>query len=92
MIDELTPREKEVLDALLLDGAWKRVAHRLGVSEQTVKNHASAIYGALDVDNMVSAALVWDRRKREVTWPERERRSSYDRRSGERRQGERRAT
>lgn len=39
----------------------KEVAHELGVSEQTIKNHLSAVYHKLEVHNLIGAfkALGW---------------------------------
>ncbi|WP_051828032.1 response regulator transcription factor [Streptomyces bicolor] len=56
-IDQLTPREKDVL-ALLADGASNaEIATQLGMRESTVKAHVSRILAALEVGNRVQAAL-----------------------------------
>lgn len=55
---ELTKREREVLD-LILDGLQnKEVAHRLGLSEGTVRNHVSRIFDILGVHNR-TALVLW---------------------------------
>jgi DNA-binding NarL/FixJ family response regulator len=51
----LTPRQREVL-ALLAEGCPnKLICRRLGLAENTVKAHTSAIYRALDVANRTQA-------------------------------------
>lgn len=54
-IDPLTPREREVLH-LLADGLSNRaIAHRLAISEHTVKFHVNAILRKLDVQSRTEA-------------------------------------
>jgi DNA-binding NarL/FixJ family response regulator len=56
----LTEREQEVL-ALVADGlANKLIAHRLGISEKTVKAHLTTIFQRIDVTNRTQAAA-WAR-------------------------------
>jgi len=51
----LTPREVEIL-ALVAEGlSNKAIASRLGISDQTVKFHVSAIYGKLGASNRTDA-------------------------------------
>jgi len=58
LVQELTPRESEVLD-LLADGlANKQIAVALGISEHTVKFHISSIYNKLGVTNRAEAVRV----------------------------------
>ena len=55
LIEQLTPRELEVL-ALVADGLRNReVAERLGVTEHTVKFHLAAIFGKLGASSRVEA-------------------------------------
>jgi len=54
-LDPLTPRELEVL-AQLADGLSNRaIASRLGISDETVKFHLSAIFGKLGASNRTDA-------------------------------------
>ena len=54
----LTPRQTEVLK-LLVDGqSNKRVAQILNLTEPTVKNHISAIFRSLGVNNRTQAAVI----------------------------------
>ncbi|MET9615481.1 response regulator transcription factor [Kitasatospora indigofera] len=57
-LDQLTPRERDVL-ALLAQGATNAdIATRLTMRESTVKAHVSRILTTLDVTNRVQAALL----------------------------------
>lgn len=58
---ELTPREKEVLYCCSRGQTYKQIAHKLGLSEQTIKNYLSAIRDKLDVQTTMAA--VWKMRK-----------------------------
>lgn len=62
LVEELTPREVEVL-RLLADGLGnKEIASRLGISEHTVKFHISSILGKLDVATRTEAVTTGIRR------------------------------
>jgi DNA-binding NarL/FixJ family response regulator len=57
LVEPLTPRESEVL-ALLAEGLPnKTIAHRLGISEHTVKFHVNAILGKLGVESRTEAVV-----------------------------------
>lgn len=53
--EELTERELDVLQLLAEGLANKQIALRLGISENTVKFHSSAIYAKLGVTNRTEA-------------------------------------
>ena len=54
-IEQLTPREHDVL-VLVADGLRNReVAERLGITEHTVKFHLAAIFGKLGAASRVEA-------------------------------------
>jgi DNA-binding NarL/FixJ family response regulator len=53
----LTPRQEEVL-YLLMDGyANKDISRNLGLSEETVKNHVTAILRGFDVQTRIQAVI-----------------------------------
>ena len=55
LVEQLTPREHEVL-VLVADGLRNRdVAVRLGITEHTVKFHLAAIFGKLGVSSRTGA-------------------------------------
>ena len=47
--DELTPREKEVLEYLASDYKNKEISSKLAISENTLKKHSKSIYLKLDI-------------------------------------------
>jgi len=49
--EPLTPREREVLEWVALGLTNREVAARLGISENTVKNHLKSILSKLQVEN-----------------------------------------
>lgn len=53
----LTPREQEILDALLAAASNRAIAERLGISEQSVKNRLTSIYKKLGVTSRVQLIL-----------------------------------
>jgi DNA-binding NarL/FixJ family response regulator len=56
-VDQLTPRERQVL-LLVADGLVnKQIARRLGISEKTVKAHLTRVFAAIGVSDRTQAAL-----------------------------------
>lgn len=55
--DELTAREREVLQALARGERSKEIAHRLGISLRTVGSHITNIYSKLGVDSRAEAVV-----------------------------------
>ena len=60
-VDQLTDREREILGLVAKGHANTRIAHQLQISENTVKNHVTRIFQALDVTDRTQAAL-WAQR------------------------------
>lgn len=59
---QLSRRQEEIL-ALVTDGLQnKQIAHRLGISEATVKAHVSKTIQQTGCNNRVGLALLWLRR------------------------------
>jgi len=56
-LDELTPREKDVLLALGQGMCNKEIAKKLYITEYTVKKHVSQILAKLDMTDRTQAAL-----------------------------------
>jgi DNA-binding NarL/FixJ family response regulator len=56
-LDDLTAREREVLELLAAGLANRAIGARLGVTEATVKAHLTRIYTRLGVADRVSAAM-----------------------------------
>lgn len=54
---ELSPREREIVAALLRGESNKNIARDLGIAEQTVKNHLHELYGRFDVSSRLGLAL-----------------------------------
>ncbi len=53
----LTNREMEVLEVLIEGLSNKEIAYRLGISQQTVKNHITSILSKLNVSDRTQAAI-----------------------------------
>lgn len=53
----LSPREMEILHLIARGYSNKEVAHELGISRQTVKNHMTSILRKLSVNDRTQAAL-----------------------------------
>lgn len=56
-VEELTPREHQVLQLLAEGHPNKEIARRLGISEHTVKFHVNAILGKLNVQSRTEAVV-----------------------------------
>ncbi|MBA7694542.1 HTH-type transcriptional regulator MalT [subsurface metagenome] len=54
----LTPRELEILSYVARGYVNKQVAHKLGISEQTIKNHMSSILRKLDANDRTQAVVL----------------------------------
>ena len=50
-LDQLTPREKEVLRHLARGYTYKEIARQLNISIKTVETHASAVLRKLQLSN-----------------------------------------
>jgi two-component system nitrate/nitrite response regulator NarL len=57
-LDELTTREREVLQLVAEGLSNQEVADRLGLAEKTIKHHMTNILGKLQVRSRVEAALL----------------------------------
>jgi DNA-binding NarL/FixJ family response regulator len=60
--EQMTPREREVLDLLGEGFSNREIAERLGISDHTVKFHVAAIYGKLHATSRAEAVRVAFRR------------------------------
>jgi DNA-binding NarL/FixJ family response regulator len=56
-ISMLTEREKEVLCLIAQGESNKNIAHKLFISEKTVKNHITSIFRKLKVEDRTQAAI-----------------------------------
>jgi RNA polymerase sigma factor (sigma-70 family) len=57
-LEDLTPREREVLQALAYGLSDKQIADRLYVSPKTVRNHVVNLLGKLGVDSRLQALVL----------------------------------
>jgi len=55
-VEELTPREMDVLEQIVSGKSNKEIADELGVSEATVKTHINSLLGKLGVTDRTQAA------------------------------------
>lgn len=55
--DDLTPRERQVLELLAEGLANKQISRRLGIKEKTVKAHLSSVFQRIGVSDRTAAAL-----------------------------------
>lgn len=58
LLDQLTPREREVLDVLALGADNHAIAARLKMSEKTARNHVSMIFSKLGVTSRAQAVAL----------------------------------
>ena len=56
-VDELTPRESDVLRHLAVGASNRAIAAALGVSDETVKTHVANVLAKLQVENRAQAAV-----------------------------------
>ncbi|NJN82660.1 MAG: response regulator transcription factor [Caldilineaceae bacterium] len=61
-LSPLSPREMEILGYVTRGASNKEIAHLLGISRQTVKNHMSSILRKLNVEDRTQAAVLALRR------------------------------
>jgi two-component system NarL family response regulator len=54
---ELTPREREVLNAMALGRSNQEIAHGLSIAESTVKTHVTNIFSKLHVNDRTQAVV-----------------------------------
>ena len=53
----LTPREREIVEALALGCQYKEIADRLGIGISTVRTHLQHVYEKLQVGNRTEAVV-----------------------------------
>jgi NarL family two-component system response regulator LiaR len=63
LLEQLTPRELDVLRLVVEGFANKEIAHRLAITEKTVKTHVSNILQKLGVPDRTAAAVLALRRR-----------------------------
>jgi len=62
-LDQLTPREREVLQLIAQGYNNREIANALYISERTVKNHVNSILSQLKVRDRTQAAILANKRK-----------------------------
>ena len=55
LIEQLTPREMEVLELLAIGDSNQTIADKLVITVRTVKKHTGNIYGKLNVNSRIQA-------------------------------------
>lgn len=58
---KLTPRERQIVDAILDAASNKAIAARLGITEQSVKNRLTALYRKIGVTSRLELVLMLTR-------------------------------
>lgn len=58
MIEELTPRESEVLSCIVSGSANKIIAYELGISQRTVENHRARLMIKMQAENVVDLVKI----------------------------------
>ena len=53
----LTPREREIIEAMMTAASNRAIAHRLGITEQSVKNRLTALYRKFSVRNRLALVV-----------------------------------
>jgi two-component system nitrate/nitrite response regulator NarL len=53
----LTPREREIVEAMMTAASNKAIGDRLGITEQSVKNRLTALYRKLGVSNRLELVI-----------------------------------
>jgi DNA-binding NarL/FixJ family response regulator len=58
-IRSLTPREREIIDVIIMHGRStnKEIAGHLNMSEHTLRNHLTSVYGKLEVENRLELVM-----------------------------------
>lgn len=60
-VERLTPREREVLDLVVVGKMNKQIAAELGTAEQTVKQHRGRVMRKLEVDSVADLVRLVER-------------------------------
>ena len=53
----MTPRERQIVEAMMTAASNKAIAERLGITEQSVKNRLTALYRKMGVSNRVELVI-----------------------------------
>ena len=53
----LTPREREIVAAMMTASSNKAIAAKLGITEQSVKNRLTALYRKMGVKNRLQLVI-----------------------------------
>jgi DNA-binding NarL/FixJ family response regulator len=58
-IASLTPRERQIIDVIITHGRStnKEIAGHLNMSEHTLRNHLTSVYGKLEVENRLELVM-----------------------------------